>query len=225
MATRWQENYQLYKRYIRNLAAMYQKRQDIRSFIELLLSISAIIIFGVFAIKPTLVTIGDLNNQIEGKKTTISLLDAKIQALSAAETNYIQNRDAIALLDDAIPSNPTVETYTRQIEGLTGRSGVSIQNLRAENMPLVAQTVSENPEEAVTAAPEQVDLFPQNAASFELELNLSGSFGSLNTFLRDFEILRRPMFIDTLDIRLSQEADASNLILSVVGRLSYLPNE
>lgn len=225
MATRWQENYQLYKRYLRNLAATYQKRQDIRSFIELLLSISTIIIFGVFAIKPTLVTIGELNNQIAGKKTTIGLLDAKINALSEAEVVYTQNREAILLLNDAIPSNPVVETYVRQVEGLAGKNGVTILGLSTQNVPLVAGAATPEEVPAPSASDQPVDLFPQNAQSFELELNLSGTFSSLNNFLKDFELLRRPMFIDTLDIRLSQEAGASNLVLSIVGRLSYLPNE
>src|SRR5688572_25729197 len=94
-----QENYQLYKRYIKNIALIYQRRKDVRVYIELLLSLSVIIIFSIFAIRPTVITIIDLNREIEDKELIVDRLDQKLVALDAATTTFNQNRRTIALAD------------------------------------------------------------------------------------------------------------------------------
>lgn len=221
MATNWQENYQLYKRYVRNLALMYQKRQDVKSFIELLLSLSAIIIFGVFAIRPTIVTVIDLNNQIAGKKDTVAKLDSKIQALAEAQEVYESNRVALQLVNQAIPQNPSPELYLRQLEGLANRHSLFIIDMKTGGVPILGTAVSEVPEEESVPG---LDQFPETKG-YEFGFTVVGSFERVHAFLADFEALRRPLFEDTVNIRISQGELPGELALSVVGRLAYLPNE
>ncbi len=226
MANRWQENYQLYKRYLRSLAAMYQKRQDVHLFVELLLSLSVIAIFGAFAIKPTLVTISDLNNQIAGKKETVAQLDAKIQALSEAQNVYQENLSAILLLNSSVPQNPEPEKFIRQVEGLAKRNSVLISSLDTSNLKLTSHEIlTEEVDQSPSAEGAAVDYFPAAAASFELETNFNGVYDQLIAFLREFENLRRPMYIDTITFRSSSEELSREIALSIMGRLSYLPNE
>src|SRR3989344_2050602 len=119
MAARWQQNYQLYRRYLRNLSLMYQRREDVQTYVELLLTMSVIIIFALFAIRPTFVTITELAVQIDSKEDTIEQLDQKIDSLSEAQDLFNQNRVAIALVDSTIPNEPLPDIFTRQFEGLT----------------------------------------------------------------------------------------------------------
>ncbi len=48
MAARWGSDNQLYKRYIAELVNLYGTRSDIRAFTEVILSVVAIFVFGVF---------------------------------------------------------------------------------------------------------------------------------------------------------------------------------
>lgn len=223
MATTWQQNYQLYKRYVRNLALMYQKRQDLRAFVELLLSLSAITIFGLFAIRPTIITIIDLNNQITEKRNTLSQLNAKITALDEAQEALNRNRPSLELVENAIPSSPFPELYLRQIEGLANKHSLLILDVNTGGIQILGSSA---PAEETSKDPtENVDTFPSPAKSFEFGFTLLGNYQSIHSFLRDFESLRRPMYQDSLNIRLAQGEIPGELALSVTGRIAYLPNE
>lgn len=225
MTSRWQENYQLYKRYLRSLSAMYQKRQDLHLFIELLLSLSVIAIFGVFAIKPTLVTISDLNNQIAGKKETIAQLDAKIEALSAAQSTFDRNRSAIALLNKAVPEKPEPDLFIRQIEGLAKRNQASIVGIDTSDLSLTGSPIFTD-----EAAPEvpQTEAAVGNSptgATFDVETNITGTYDQVLAFLKNLENLRRPAMMESTLLRVAQDETLSDILLSITSRLTYLPNE
>lgn len=217
-------NYQLYRRYVRNLALMYQKRQDVRDFVELLLSLSAISIFGVFAIRPTAVTILELNNQIASEQETVRLLDAKIAALAKAQDVFDKNKTSLPLVADAIPKNPTPEGYIRQIEGLANRHSLVIINMNTKEIPILGRKSEALGGETATEE-EVVDYFPKGGQFFEFELNVAGEFEQIRAFLIDFERMRRPMFEDSVNIRLFQGELPGELALSVTGRVAYLPDE
>lgn len=223
MSTVWQQNYQLYRRYVRNLALMYQKRQDVQAFVELLLSLSAISIFGVFAIRPTAVTILELNNQITSEQETVRLLDAKIAALAKADEVFDRNKTNLPLVADAIPENPTLEGYIRQIEGLAKRHSLLIINMNTKEIPILG-TKSEASGEEITTE-EEVEHYPKGGQFFKFEFNVTGGFEQIHAFLGDFERMRRPMFEDSVNIRLSQGSLPGELVLSISGGLAYLPNE
>jgi hypothetical protein len=205
---------------------MYQKRKDLRSFVELLLSLSVIAIFGVFAIRPTLVTIADLNTQIRGKSDTVLKLDDKISALAQAQENFDRNRQAIALVEQAIPTRPAPENYIRQIEGLAQRHSLFVLGMNTSDVSIfgvsdAAQQEAPVVDETTVAIANE---FPANAQGFEFELNVSGSYSSINSFMSDFESLRRPLYADVLSIRISQGDLPGEIVSSIVGRLAYLPN-
>jgi len=225
MAGMWQKNYQVYKSYVRNLSLIYQKRKDIRSFVELLLSLSVISIFGIFAIRPTLVTISDLNTQIRGKRDTLTKLDNKINALSSAQEIFDRNRTAIALLDQAIPGSPDPDSYVRQVEGLAKRHSLFVFGMHTEEVPVLGQSTSELPADTTRGEEEVVDYFPSDSPSYKFEIDVTGDYGPISAFLSDFESLRRPMFADISSIHISQGDLPGSIAASIVGRMAYLSTD
>jgi hypothetical protein len=223
MATGVQQNSQLYRRYVRNLALLYQKRQDVRAFVELLLTLSAITIFGLFAIRPTIVTIIELNSQIKGGQETIKLLDAKIQSLAEAQEAYTNNRAVLSLLGTAVPENPSPENYIRQVEGLTSRHSLLLLDLSTSDIPVLGAMSTEVIPDKTKEQEE--NLFPSQVKNYELEFAVSGDYEQIRAFLRDFEFMRRPMLEDTVSIGLSGGDLPGELVLSITGRLSYIPSE
>lgn len=226
MATQWQQNYQIYKRYVRNLALMYQKRQDLKIFTELLLSLSVIIIFGLFAIRPTLVTIVGLNKDIDAKKDVIAQLDDKIEVIISAQALYDSNLEAISIINQAIPQRPDPVIFSRQIEGLARRHNLEISGLNSEDVPLIGGVTEVAPPEGVVDQTATIDTFPADAKGYTFEISLNGDYQSMNTFLSEFENMRLVMFQDSLTMQITQvEGQEDGLLLHIAGRLAYLPNE
>lgn len=226
MATQWQQNYQIYKRYVRNLSLMYQKRQDLKIFTELLLTLSVIVIFGLFAIRPTLITIVGLNKDIDSKRDVIAKLDAKIEAIINAQSLYDNNLEAIAIINQAVPQRPDPVAFSRQIEGLARRHNLEISGLNTEDVPLVGGVSTVAPPEGAVDPTATIDTFPPDASGYTFEINLSGEYRSMSNFLSEFENMRLVMFQDRLTMQITQvEGEDDGLFLHITGRMAYLPNE
>lgn len=219
MASKWQQSNALYKTYARNLYLLYQNREDVRMFTELLLSLSAITIFGIFAIRPTLVTIASLSTEISSKNDLVDVLDQKIDNLVAAEGAYTLQKTNINLLDTAIPKKADGISYLRQIEGAANRHGVDLIGMNVEDVQLVGDKI---PDVNAQADPLLVDYYPVGADSISFSLNANGSYTNIISFLSDIEQMRQPLFADDISIGLtSNESAGDKLLLTISGRIPY----
>src|SRR5690348_2925170 len=75
-----------YQKYLLDIMTIYKQRGDLQAYLEILLSIVAVGVFAVFAIKPTLVTIGGLITKNQTLQKTSNDLDTKIKNLGIAQT-------------------------------------------------------------------------------------------------------------------------------------------
>lgn len=219
MTSKWQQSNALYKTYARNLYLLYQNREDVRMFTELLLSLSAITIFGIFAIRPTLVTIASLSTDISSKNDLVNVLDQKIDNLIAAEDVYSTQKLNIGLLDTAIPKKEDGISYIRQLEGAANKQGVEIIGMNIEDVQLVGDPPpSANTQ---TGSPKQ-DIFPVEANFVSFSLNANGGYLNIISFLSDIEQMRQPLFVDDISIGLtSNESAGDKLLLTISGRIPY----
>lgn len=170
---------QNYQRYLYNIVALYKQRQDLKAYLEILLSIAAVGVFVIFAIKPTFITIADLIVKIDNQQKTSDALDLKIKNLGIAQTTLNQQQNNIKLLDDAIPSGPSYPAYIRQVEGAIQKEGVTEDNLTSKNIDLLGTSAS-------------------GSASFTLTTNVSGNYQNILSFIKDIENLRRPSILDKI---------------------------
>lgn len=207
----WHQNYQLYRKYLQNIIVLYQKRQDLKIFTELLLTLATVFIFGIFAIKPTLVTIAELYKEKKNKEEIILKMDQKISSLTQAEAFYDQAKEQIYLLNLAIPDQPLPESFVRQTEGLARKNNVTLTGLSVTNAPLIGQgTPSEQPPAF------------EDAQSFPVSLEATGNYFSLLSLLSDLELTRRPLSPQELKFSLINEEGATDLTLSLSGFIIYL---
>ena len=223
MASRWQENYQLYRRYVRNIALLYQKRKDIQTYVELLLSLSVIAIFGLFAIRPTVVTITSLFTEIETKEETIAKLDSKIDALTRAQTLFDQNRIQLALVDSVVPDEPLPDIFTRQFEGLTQLNSTELLSVNVGEVDILG-TANIVAQQQINDEDIEVDLYPEELDSVEFGADVGGTFDTLTTLIREVENMRRPLFGDSVTLRIADDDELSSdqLIFSITGRAPFL---
>lgn len=222
MAAALKGQYTRYQKYFFDIVSLYKKRQDLRLFLEILLSLTAISFFGLFAIRPTFVTIGSLLNQIRSKEELLAQMETKITNLESAQAVYSRELPRISLLDSAIPEAPTPESYVRQLEGLASANNVSLQGLTIGETTLLGRGEIIREDEDVTALPE-------GAKGISVTMTAAGSYADLASFLTNLENLRRPVLIDVLSFnRLSFESLDSGefgLVINIAGRVPYITNE
>jgi len=213
MALGWRSGYLRYKRLFLNIAAVYNQRQDAKAFLELFLSLGAITIFGLFALRPTLLTIAQLYREIQAKEEMVTQLNQKAQAFVQAQTIFNQERSRIELLSSAIPEKPTPELFVRQIEGLVGKHGVEILGLSIGKVTLLGASTEE--EQRAKSG------LPTGAGSISFSLSAKGNYSSLSSFLSDLESLRRPIKVDTFSVNASETKGEDFLILVITGQTPY----
>lgn len=214
----WRANYARYKDFFLNVWVVYQRRQDLKAFMELIFSLSTISVFAVFALKPTFITIAQLIKDNETKMATIATMDTKIKNLGIAQGLLTSAAGQINLIESAVPNSPLPEGFARQIEGLAQVRSVSLTGISMGEVTL------KGPE---TAKPKKQEFTPLPSGAKELDFSLSvaGSFSSLSSFLSDVEILRRPPKIDATNFNVSVSETGQNLVLVISGRTAYLGQE
>lgn len=211
MAT-WREQYGRYRKYLTNFVSLYKRRNDIKMFMELLLSLTSIALFSLFAIKPTFLTVAQLIRDIKAKNQTIDQLDQKIQSLSQAQSILVQNKSLIDLLNSAVPTSPNADFYLRQIEGVAKKDGVNVLGVSTG-------------EAAIQGAPDtKTEDFTEGAQGLGVSVSVTGNYESLQNFLADIENLLRPIQIDSTAVSsTSQEIETTTkIVLVITGRIPYL---
>lgn len=137
-----QKNWRLayYQNYLNLLKVMWQKREDIRAYTGILLSLFAVTFFGIFAIRPTLKTIGELTSQIRGQKEIVATLDQKINSLETAQKTWQEITPHISILNQALPEIPNAEIFIRQVETFALQENLIIQDLSLGKLNLMGET-------------------------------------------------------------------------------------
>jgi hypothetical protein len=215
MATGWREQYSRYRGFFLNILTLYKQRKDLRAFLELILSLSTVIIFVVFALKPTVLTIVSLYNQIKDKRSALTLLNQKITDLQAANNTFNQNQNFIPDVNAAVFSNPKPDIISKQILGLASKDGVSLLGVSVGQVVIIGK--SNLPKSSTDVKP-----LPENALSMPLSISVKGNYSSLVTFVKDMESLRIPIRFDVLTINSSQTQEGNVIVSVITARVPYL---
>jgi hypothetical protein len=102
--------------------------------LEIILTLLTVIIFSNFALKPTILTIINLNKEIETKKETIATLDQKSRDLATARNVMNQIASSIPAINQAIPTGPSPEVYIDHIYVLSQENNLSILGIDRANL-------------------------------------------------------------------------------------------
>jgi len=217
MAPAWRNSYLRYKTYFLNISSQYSKKEDFKMFIELLLSLATISIFAIFAIKPTLITIVQLYKEIGAKKAVVTQLDEKIKNLNAAQQTSDREKEKIAILDIAIPSQPNPDSFVHQLEGVIAQNPVDILTINVGGATLLGAS-----NVGGTTISTLVSPMPEDAIPLGFSMSASSAYPNLAAFIGGLDKLRRPLKIDGLSITSSTSAEGPELIIVVNGRTPYL---
>ena len=208
MALGWRSNYLRYKTYFLNVVGHYQKRDDLKMFMEFMLSLATIAIFGIFAIRPTLLTIAELLKEIEGKKQTVSIMNEKIENLNQAQALYEEVKPDIDLLKIAIPKKGEPENLVRQFEGVVSQNPVSILSLSLGQVNILGESA---PIGVITT-----NELPEGAEGLAFTISSSSDYPLLSSFVKSLEGLRRPYKLDALYINTALTLEGGKQLILVI---------
>src|SRR3989344_5133417 len=218
--TDWKKNYVRYRSYFLDIAGRYKERTDIRVYLEILLSLTTISIFSIFALRPTLLTIGGLIKDIEAKKATLVKMDEKMKNLSQAQNLYDQEREKITLLEIAIPPNPSPNIFLRQIEGLASKHPVVVEKITLGKSTILGTEDISDPETKSSLSSlgaKEIPLLIMVETPIE-------EYIPIYNFLSDIENLQRPLKIDKLTLSLGKKEGGETLVLLIDGKIFYFSN-
>lgn len=204
MALGWKKDYLRYKSFFLNVLAIYKQRTDLHLFSEILLSLITILLFGIFALRPTLLTIAQLVKDIRGKEATLALMDQKINSLNRARAILAENEVEIQILEKVVPQIPEPDTLIRQIEGLISQNSVRLLGLSFDAINLKDQSS------------------PEANPALNFSLSLDGNYQTLSNLSRQLSQLRIPVRLDASKLNVIKTATAKSLNLIVSGQVPYL---
>lgn len=218
MATGWRSSYYRYKELFLNVTELYKKRADLRAFLEIVLSIVAVIIFLLFALKPTALTIISLVQQIKEERVTLAALTQKVNDLQKASGLLSANQKYLNDIDIAVSTYPNPDTFAKQVEGIAAKNNVSLVGITLDNIVLVGKPKT-------TTTSKDVEPLPGSAYEIPYSIAIRGDYTNIDNFLKNVENLRIISRIDSFTVT-SSVSDTGRVIVAVMsGRIPYVDTQ
>lgn len=218
MANSWKNNYMRYKDFFLNVLRIYYAKPNIKIYLELILSLSTIIIFSIFAIKPTILTIVELNKEIQAKEETIVKINQKLTNLKKAGDLLQNGSERLSKIEGSIPSSASPENLIVEIERLADKNSLQILNLSMSDVVIIGD------KESKRKKTKDVEALPSDADELPFTMSLTGSYQNLILLLSDIDNALRPVKIDSLTINSSKTEEGRTLVLMISGRLPFVEN-
>lgn len=201
-----------YKYYYQRLQVYYQKPVTQVST-AVIFTITTIIFFAVFAIKPTLETIAELLKKIQQQEKILVQAEQKAAALATAQNQYMSIEADLPILLSAIPSDYQLRPLLKDIEAIAGQLSIPLNSIRIADI--------EYPQLQKTDKPLEI----------HFTISLDSSYSLSKKFFTALQQLPRFIAIDSLSIvRPSEKENRSqadqNILKTNIGcKVYYMPEE
>lgn len=203
-----------YRKYYAQNVVPFIKSKHATAYSMIILSLLTISFFGMFAIRPTIKTITELQRQIEDSKQLDELLQNKINQVVNAQDEYQLIQDFVPAINQALPNNPRLASVLGDIESLASEYGATVSAIQVQAITYTPISESDIQEEVIVS---------ENAkpASIDMAIQLDGSYPELSAFLERLLTMRRTVTAQNLEL----SPDSDNATLGLVLRLNgyYLP--
>ena len=225
MAISVPSSYSKYGKYLKKSSLLPTPQRQ--AYLEIVLSLFAVIFFGWFALRPTLITIGELLGEIDSRKEIAAQLDKKIDALAAARTTYEAASSQLALLDESLPPDLQVAEFTAQMEVIGLEAGLQITNFSFDsfaldkvNSPSLQAVPVTRPAPSPQSDPSAPT--PPTWKSLPFQLTATGTYTQLRQLVAQLHGLRRVVMLDSLNLGTNATSGQEQLTLHLTGRIAYL---
>jgi Tfp pilus assembly protein PilO len=202
-----------YSRYAVKLSPVL-KNKAVTTYTPSLFSLIAIMVFAVFAIRPTVKNILSLQETINQQKQTLTQLQAKSKSLSDATNSYNSIPEETRLkLINLLPNSTNLTCLINDVNNRAVSSGVTVSGLQVQSTDLKGKT-------KCILDSQDLDQYRQSlSSSFNLKeigftVSGQGGFNQLSDFLASFNTATRLDNIETVIFNKSADSKTINLILN-----------
>lgn len=185
------------------LMDFYQK-PIARVSIELILSVLVVVLFALFAIRPTLITMAELVKEIEDKRELSDQMNLKLASLATAQEQYELHQSQLYLLEEAIPRRLDLVKSLKKIEKLAGEGQLVIAAMSLSKVPEVIE------EESLTN-----DFKDYQREFVQINVEVIGSYLQIREFVEKIMNIRQVIIVDQVVVERMTESDNLSAMLSV----------
>lgn len=196
----------------------YQKLQNdpmAHVSLEFVATIIFIIALFLIGIKPTVITIKQIEANLEQLQTFNVSLETKINSLKDLTSIYQTNKQKFDLLAVAIPETTQFPLFEKQLRYLIKQNQLSLLSLTFSKIPLI----KDNKEKELTA-PSQDNDDDESENSLTFNLAASGSYETIKNFVSQLQNLNRLVTIKNFTISQSSSS-VDQLNFTVSGTIYY----
>lgn len=183
--------------YFNTYIAKYYDTPKKKSYTFLGLSLGLVIIFVVFAIKPTFATIIELRQKLKQGQAANSALDEKITSLSKAQEIYTAIENELPLLSLAMPEHKKLVDFLNKVNLLASKSEIIVETLEYKG----SKTTTES------------------KGLLEFTASGKGDYEKIKGLVASLENLPRLVNINSVEV--AQQEGEEKLGFTVVGRVYY----
>jgi Tfp pilus assembly protein PilO len=172
------------KRYLASLkffTSLQQKKS--REYTTIILTILALIVFGIFAINPTLSTIVNLRKQLEDNQLLDQQLGEKILSLQSLQREYEELTPDLPLVEAALPPLPETPVLLGQLQSLARKNNLSVTEIQSSKIPYTKEGLGSN-----------------KTGSYVVSFTVAGLYTDINQFLKDSTTFDRVVTVDKVTI-------------------------
>lgn len=170
------------------------------------LTIFAVTVFIIFAIKPTLETITVLQTKLENSKTVLERITQKSENLSLAKKNYeALGPETKQKINNLVPNKVFIQSVIQSLEQAAKTNQASISALQFQPITIT------NKDETLTNS---------TLATVDFTFNVEGSYSTLLKVITSIQNSSRLISIENLIF--NKSADASIIVMSASGKAYYL---
>jgi len=159
-------------------------------FAGITLAVSILLI--VFAVRPTLLTISNINAEIKEETRLDTLLDAKIDTLSKLDKQYTEMKEDLSYLRLIYPDNKDFSLFMANSTGMLSKNGFTLTSISFDNY-----------------GEDNFDLVTKVLVPWSVRLNVKGKPSNLVNLLKDLEGL--PMYPVIESLSYSSQKDENGL--------------
>ena len=172
-----------------------------KASMELFLTIGLVLFLGIFAIRPTIVTMSDLLKEIETKTELDKALTSKVAALQTAQTQYLNIEQQLPVLDSAIPEQPEVILSAKLIEKIAADTQVVIKSLGISELPEDTQ--------------EGVPFTQKSKQNVNISLSITGDYVSIRNFVEALRNSRKSFIVESVVFALEEDRGSKKLSANI----------
>ena len=195
-------SYKSYFRYYKKIGPLLKKPR-VKAYTMLVLSFFTMSFFGVFAIKPALKTIARLKKEISDSRKVNQALEKKIINLSSLKEEYQKIETDIPLISKALPSQPQLPSFLKDLEIFAQEVGATISGIRVQKVALTKEG-------------------SRTSTKISSSLTLNGDYFSCKKFLNRLLNAKRIYTVESLEIRADLKRKESIIKLDLKVNAYYL---